>query len=556
MNTWQDQNGSGGEKGWRHVLRQLAAWGTVLGLAAAAAWSPLAIGQTGAQTGAQSTAQPLRGGTLTWIVTPEPASLIPLTTTAGTSAEIGPKVVEGLLRYDQNLKPYPQLATAWTVSADGLQYRFTLRQGVKWHDGKDFTSADVAFSIETLKQYHPRGRSTFANVTQVQTPDKYTVVIVLSKPAPYLLTALAGAESPIIPKHLYEGTDIVANPHNNAPVGTGPYVFKELVRGSHVVLERNPDYWDAPKPYLDRIVVRFIPDASARAAALESGAAQLAGQAIPLSDVKRFETIPGLKVIATNWPYVSNHQQMIFNQDTPILQNIAVRRALAQAIDVNALNRVVWYGYGTPSAAAIGEANKRYHNSAIYYPPVDVKAADAALDAAGYPRKANGVRFQLRLLYNPFQERRAADFVRQSLAKIGVDAVIENYDFATYVKKAYTDRAFDITLEALANVFDPTVGVQRVFWSKNYQIGLPFSNAGHYVNPEADRLLEAAAVEVDDAKRREQFLQLQQVIFNDAPSVEFGANPNIVIVFDKVQHNMNQTAEGLRDNFANFWLKP
>ncbi|MBP2231947.1 peptide/nickel transport system substrate-binding protein [Azospirillum agricola] len=500
-------------------------------------------------------AAPRQGGTLTWIVTPEPASLIPLTNTAGGNAEIGPKVVEGLLTYDTDLNPKPLLATAWEVAKDGLQYRFSLRPGVKWHDGKDFTSADVAFSILTLKQSHPRGRSTFANVVEVRTPDPLTAVIVLSKPAPYLLTALAGAESPIVPKHLYEGTHVAANPRNSAPVGTGPFVFKEFVKGSHVVLERNPDYWDKGKPHLDKVIVRFIPDAVARAAALESGTAQLGGQAIPLSDVKRFSELPDLRVDSVNWAYVSNHQQLIFNLDTPILQNKAVRKAISQAIDVNALNKVVWYGYGTVSPAAIGKANTKYHNAGIQYFPVDTKQAEAALDAAGLKRGADGTRFKLRLLFNPFQERRAADFVRQSLARIGVDAVIESYDFATYTTKAYTERAFDITLEALANVFDPTVGVQRVFWSKNFKIGLPFSNAAHYANPEVDRLLEAASVEVDEAKRKALFLEFQQIVHDDVPSVEFGANPSITIRSKAVQ-NYAPTGEGLRGSFADLSLEP
>ncbi|MFL7905258.1 ABC transporter substrate-binding protein [Azospirillum argentinense] len=500
-------------------------------------------------------AAPRQGGTLTWIVTPEPASLIPLTNTAGGNAEIGPKVVEGLLTYDTDLNPKPLLATAWEVAKDGLQYRFSLRPGVKWHDGKDFTSADVAFSILTLKQSHPRGRSTFANVVEVQTPDPLTAVIVLSKPAPYLLTALAGAESPIVPKHLYEGTDVAANPRNSAPIGTGPFVFKEFVKGSHVVLERNPDYWDKPKPHLDKIIVRFIPDAVARAAALESGTADLGGQAIPLSDVKRFSELPNVRVDSVNWAYVSNHQQLIFNLDTPVLQNKAVRKAISQAIDVNALNKVVWYGYGTVSPAAIGKASTKYHNADIRYFPVDPKQAEAALDEAGLKRGPDGTRFKLRLLFNPFQERRAADFVRQSLARIGIDAVIESYDFATYTTKAYTERAFDITLEALANVFDPTVGVQRVFWSKNFKIGLPFSNAAHYANPEVDRLLETASVEVDEAKRRALFLEFQKIVHDDVPSVEFGANPSITIRSKAVQ-NYAPTGEGLRGSFADLSLEP
>ncbi len=509
--------------------------------------------QASAAAPSAAAAQPAQGGTLNWIVTPEPASFIPLTTTAGTNAELGPKVVEGLLTYDNDLNPLPLLATEWKISDDGLSYTFTLRKGVKWHDGKDFTSEDVAFSILTLKQVHPRGRAIFSNVSEVQTPDAHTAIVVLSKPAPHLLTALAGAESPIVPKHLYEGTDIVANPHNSAPVGTGPFVFKEWVKGSHIVLERNPNYWNQPRPYLDKIIVRFIPDAVARAAALESGSADLAGQAIPLSDVKRFSELPHLRVDTINWPYISVHQQLFFNLDTPALQDKKVRQAIAHAIDVQALNKIVWYGSGTPSAAAIGKASTKYHNADIPFFETDVKKAQQLLDEAGLKPGADGIRLKLRLLYNPFQERRAADFVRQSLSRVGIDAVIENYDFATYVNKAYTDRAFDITLEALANIFDPTVGVQRVFWSKNFQVGLPFSNAAHYSNPEVDRLLEAAAIEVDENKRRQQFLDFQKIVHEDIPSIEFGANPQITVVAKKVK-DYAPTGEGLRGSFADLYI--
>ncbi len=502
-------------------------------------------------------AQPRQGGTLNWLVNPVPASIVPLTTTAGGNAEIGPKIVEGLLTYDYELKPKPLLATAWSLSADGLQYTFTLRKGVKWHDGKDFTSADVAFSILTLKQVHPRGRGTFANVVEVRTPDPYTAVVVLSKPAPFLLTALAATESPIVPKHLYEGTDIAASKYNSQPIGTGPFVFKEWVQGSHIILERNPNYWDKPKPYLDRVVVRFVLDAAARAAALESGAADLANGTggIPLSDVERFRKLPGVEIDTRISPYLGSHQQIYFNLDTPALQKVEVRRAIAQAIDVNAFAKTVWYGLGTPSASPIGKGISRYHDASIQPYPYDPKAAEAALDAAGFKRGANGTRLKLRVLYNPFQERRAADFVRQSLGRIGIDAAVESYDFATYVTKAYTERAFDITLESLTNLFDPTVGVQRVFWSKNFKVGLPFSNAAHYVNPEVDRLLEAAAVEVDETRRRQLFVDFQQIVHRDVPSIELGANPAITVLAKKVR-DYGPTGEHIRGSFADLYFQP
>lgn len=502
----------------------------------------------------QTASKPRSGGNLNWIVSPEPALIVPLTTSAGGSCEIGPKIVEGLLTFDFDLNPKPQLATAWSVSKDGLKYHFELRKGVKWHDGKDFTSADVAFSILTIKQYHPRGRSTLANVERVETPDAHTVDLVLSKPVPYLLTALAATESPIVPKHLYEGTDIVTNKHNSAPIGTGPFVFKEWVRGSYVALERNPDYWDKPKPYLDKLTVRFIPDPAARALALESGDADLGGQAIPLSDVERFKALPKFQVDTWSEPYLGAQQQLYFNLDSPILSKIEVRRALAGALDINALNKLVWFGYGQVSASSIGTLITKYHDTSIKPYPFDLKQSEAALDAAGYKRGPDGTRFKLRLLWNPFQEKRASEFVRQSFAKIGVDAVIENYDFATYVTKAYTERAFDITLEALSNMFDPTVGVQRVFWSKNFKIGLSFANPAHYSNPEVDRLLEATAVEPDEAKRKTQFIEFQNIVYKDIPSIEFGANPRIVVLAKKVK-DYAVTAEGLRGNFADVYFQ-
>ncbi|WP_436046095.1 ABC transporter substrate-binding protein [Variovorax paradoxus] len=504
-----------------------------------------------------ATSQPRPGGTLTWLINPVPSSIVPLTTTAGGNAEIGPKIVEGLLTYDYDLKPKPLLATAWSLSRDGLQYTFELRKGVKWHDGRDFTSADVAFSILTLKQVHPRGRGTFANVVDVKTPDAHTAIIVLSKPSPFLLTALASTESPIVPKHLYEGTDIASSKYNSAPVGTGPFVFKEWVQGSHIILERNPNYWDKLKPYLDRVVVRFVLDAASRAAALESGTADLANGTggIPLSDVERFKKLAGIEIDTRISPYLGSHQQIYFNLDTPALQKREVRKAIAQAIDVNAFAKTVWYGYGTPSASPIGKGISRYHDASIQPYPFNPKEAEAALEAAGFKRGAGGTRLKLRVLYNPFQERRAADFVRQSLGRIGIDAAVESYDFATYVNKTYTERAFDITLESLTNLFDPTVGVQRVFWSKNFKVGLPFSNAPHYVNPEVDRLLEAAAVETDEAKRRQLFTEFQQIVHRDIPSIELGANPAITVLAKKVR-NYAPTGEHIRGSFADLYLQP
>ena len=189
-----------------------------------------------AVTGTAVHAAPSRGGTATLLLSAEPPVLTTIAHTAFNSVYVSPKVTEGLLTYDFDLNPQPLLAKQWSVSDDGLRYTFKLRDGVRWHDGKPFTADDVVFSIKTLKDVHPRGRNTFLNLVEIETPDPLTAILVLSKPAPYLITALAASESPIVPRHLYEGTPPLANPWNRKLIGTGPFVFKEWVRGGYVLV--------------------------------------------------------------------------------------------------------------------------------------------------------------------------------------------------------------------------------------------------------------------------------------------------------------------------------
>lgn len=491
--------------------------------------------------------EPKRGGTLRFVMKYEPPTLAAInnTSTPTTSA----KIFDGLVTYDFDLNPKPQLATSWSASPDGLRYTFKLRDGVVWHDGKPFTSADVAFSILRLKAGHPRGRGTFANVTEVQTPDPLTAIVVLSKPAPYLMVALGPSESPMVPKHLYEGVEVATPPGPPLLVGTGPFVLKEWVRGSHALLERNPNYWDKPKPYLDRVIIRFMPDAAARAAAFEAGDLDLGGSApVPLADLPRYQNHQRLVVDTRNFAYTGAQHQIFFNLETPVLKNKKVREAIAHAIDINQIVETVFYGQAAVSPSPISVALTPFYDPTVKARPFDVTLANRRLDEAGHPRGTGGNRFQLRLLINPFIDLRLADFLRQNLRRVGIDAVVQNLEFAAYVKAVYTDRAFDMTVESLTNVFDPTVGVQRGYWSKNFRVGLPFSNSARYESPEADRLLEAAAVEIDTAKRKALFNDFQRLVHNDIPAVNL-ISPYEVIIANRRLRNYAVGAEGLGSGF-------
>jgi peptide/nickel transport system substrate-binding protein len=439
--------------------------------------------------------------------------------------------------------------------AGRLTYTFKLRPAVKWHDGKDFTATDVAYSIDLLKKFHPRGRATFSAVTQVETPDPLTAIIHLSKPAPYLLTALDASESPIVAKHIYEGTDALTNKNASAPIGTGPFVFKECVKGSHIILDRNPDYWDKGKPYLDRIVVRFIADKGARSAAFETGELDLGGgPPVPPSDLARLQALPTLGSDTRGYEYNGSMTQLYFNFDSAPLKDKRVRQAIAHAIDLSLFLETVYFGYGKIAPTVIAPTLAAFNNPAIKPYKFDPALSGKLLDEAGSPKKADGTRLALRLDANPYNSQAAGDFVKQALTRIGIAVDFQFFDFSTYIQKTYTGREFDITLESLSNTFDPTPGVQRTLWSKNFKIGLPFSNAAHYDNPAADKLLEAAAVEPDPAKRRQIWLDFQQLIYDDVAAIGLIAPDGVTLFAKKVKgHTLGVT--GVNASFADVYFE-
>jgi peptide/nickel transport system substrate-binding protein len=498
---------------------------------------------------------PRRGGTLTMVIQPEPPTLVSLTHTAGPTTRVSPKVTEGLLAFDLDFRPRPQLATAWEVSGDGLRYRFALRRGVQWHDGQPFTSADVAHSIRLLKEHHPRGRGTLAGVVDVLTPDPHTAEIVLSRPAPYLLAALTASETPIVPKHRYDG-DVLGSPNGKAPVGTGPFVFKEWVQGSHILYERNPNYWDPGKPYLDGIVVRFIADANARAVALETGEVLYAPDTpVPLAQLDALKANPALRIETRGYDYQPIVYRLEFNLANPYFKHLAVRQAVAHAVDRAAINRLVFYGYSRDAPSAISPALKAFHDPDAPKHPFDPRRAEALLDQAGFPRGPDGVRFRVHHDYMPYSEayQQLGNYTRQALAKVGIGVTLRAQDVPTWFKRTYTDRAFDFMSNGMSHSFDPTVGVQRLYWSKNFRPGVPFTNGSGYGNPEVDRLLEAAAVETDPDRRREHFFAVQGHVGRDLPDVNLVTGANLTILNRRVAGHPT-TIDGPSDTFADVWL--
>src|SRR6185503_6910451 len=289
-----------------------------------------------------------------------------------------------------------------TVSPDRLTYTFRLRDGVKWHDGKPFTSEDVKFSIESIvRPFHSRGRTYFGEVTAIETPDPRTVIFKLKTPVPYFLKAFQAGESPIMPRHGFTEDEISGNRIRQAkimqqPIGTGPFKLKEWQRGSHIIFERNPDYWKAGRPYLDQLVLRVLPDGAARAIAVEKGEVDLAPMsALPPAEMQRLSKLPTLVSSEQGSEALGPMMWLEVNMREKPLSDVRVRQAISMAIDREKLVDVIWYGNGKPARGPIVSGNPVHFDKTLKPFEYNVQKANRLLDEAGYPRAAGNIRFKL-----------------------------------------------------------------------------------------------------------------------------------------------------------------
>ncbi|MDQ2188022.1 ABC transporter substrate-binding protein [Alcaligenaceae bacterium A4P071] len=512
---------------------------------------PLAL-----QAQTPSAQAPVAGGTLTYVQAQEPTSLVSFLDTKTDNRNVSAKITEGLLRYDLNFKPQPLLATSWTVSEDGLRYTFKLREGVTFHDGQPLTSADVRYSVLTQKKQGPRGRITLINVNRVDTPDPLTAVIVLDKPAPYLIFALSSAELPIVPAHRYGESDPLGNANVSAPIGTGPFIFQEWVRGSHVVVRKNPKYWRTGHPYLDSIVFKFVRDPAAISAAIETGETDAALN-VGLADLDRLAKNPALKIDDSYDAYLSNASFLEFNLDNPVLANVQVRHAIAQAVNRAFIRDAVYYKRVELVDSPIPKVLADYYDSSAFNYPFDVAAANKALDAAGFPRQADASRFTLKLTFIPGADfRRTAEYLRSALNRIGVKVDILDGDLPTFLRRAYTARDFDLNINGLGRLFDPTVGVQRIYWSDGIKNPLIWINASHYNNPRVDVLFSQAAVELDPKARAAQFKEIQAIVGRELPVLPLVTVPSGLVVHNTRVHRLNNSIDLNAGDLSDAWIAP
>ena len=465
------------------------------------------------------TQTPLRGGTAVIVVQADPTHLNPAISTGSHVHAVADSLYNALIELDSELKPQPDLALRWRISDGGTVVTFTLAPNVKWHDGTPFSSADVKFTFdEVLLKHHARTKAGIgAVIAAVQAPAPDTVVIRLRKPYGALLQLLNVTEAPILPRHLYQGSDPLTNPANLKGIGTGPFKLESYRTDQQVVMVRNPDYFKAGLPYLDRLVFRIVPDASAQTLALLAGEADYLGL-VNAPDVDRLRARNELTLAQTAFGTGGGNciNTLSFNLDRKPLADLRVRQAIAHAIDRQQLLRDVQFGVGKIAAAPISSGLPWAHapGTLARYAP-SIQRANELLDAAGLAPAADGVRLTLELLHFPTFNR-VGEVIRQNLGKVGIRVVQKPLDRAAFVEAVFTQRAFDLNIISYCNGADPDSGVRRMYVSNN--IGsVPFSNAAAYRNPEVDRLFALAAETVNADERSRHYAEIQKIVAADLP---------------------------------------
>ncbi|GHU05650.1 peptide ABC transporter substrate-binding protein [Alphaproteobacteria bacterium] len=457
---------------------------------------------------------------MTIMLNPEPPGLMLGLNQQTVAQLVAGKIYQGLLAFDFDFTPRPSLAREWSVSEDGLVYRFTLFDAVFWHDGEPFTAEDVVFSTQIfLKETHPRARANFSHVREAVILDPLTVEYRLSAPFPPFLLAFEASSAPMIPKHIYAGTDFRNNPANQTPIGTGPFKFREWKRGQFIHLVKNERYFRKGLPHLSEIYFQIIPDSSSRLLALETGEADLASFSdIDCAFMPQVTANPLFDVTYKGYELAGPLAWMEFNHRVSPMGDKRFRQAVMHALDRDYIAHAIWFDQAAPATGAFNSSTRFYEPDTKRY-PLDLEKATALLDEMGLKPDEKGVRANLKLLGLPHGEAwtRLSEYIKQALGKIGIAVWLESTDMGNWARR-YAHWEFEMTLVFLYQYGDPALGVSRNYISSNIIKGAYGTNASGYINPTVDALFAKAAVENDETARAKLYSDVQKLLAEDVPN--------------------------------------
>lgn len=510
--------------------------GGLLALAASALFIPApAFGDDGA---------PQKGGTLTLARDSEPLTLNPIGAGDNGSIFMIVQVFDTLVETTDAALPQPALASAWTVSDDAKTWTFTLREGVKFSNGDPLTCDDVKFSIDRFAD--PKVNTSYggfgAAIAQTECASPSSFIVKLKAPQGAFLDYLSTFIPSIVPKAVYEKMGDKA--FSEKPVGSGPFMVKEWVRGQRLVLERNPYYWKNGQPYLDQVVVNYVPDENTRMLKVESDEAQIATE-VPYAQIERVAALAHVDVRIEN---VMAWDAVWFNSRKAPFNDPNVIRALNYATPKEAMLKALMHGAGDIANHVI--ARVKYWDPAVEAYPYDLGKAKEALAKSASPQ---GFAFSCLIVAGDQFELQQAQILQSEWAKIGVTMEIQAVDTGTIWTRwgsgdesCFTFTGAGLSSDALSDdnlavvFFDYTGGIQS-FWTG-------------WDSKEATALVKEADGTIDEEKRKAVFHKLQRLAMAEYPAVP--------LFFIKARTAVSDKVKGFKTlpvkwwNLEDVWLKP
>ena len=447
-----------------------------------------------------------------------PENFNPLTTDARVW------LYDGLVRFDEQMNPIPDLAESWEISDDGLVYTFTLRDDVTFHDGTPMTADDVLYTAQlTLDEtINSPYRSKFiidGEPVVWEKIDDHTVQATLPKPFGPFLAKLSRADEiffTILPKHIMEQcADMASCSINQAPIGTGPFKLVEYVPGQRLVLEAHDAYHQG-QPGVKQVVRLAYPNEQSALAALKSGEIDVTALR-EAGNVKAAEDDSNITVYRydSNWIFAGR-----MNMANPILQDQAVREAIARAVDRENLVKAA-----VSPTTTVGNSPISIGWAASPDVPVfdyDPEQAKSLLEQAGWTgdgiRQKDGAPLSLTItIYPDYAAPDIAAGMQQFLQQVGIDLKINQLESANFQTEVYENKNFDIYLDWQGFGVDPDIASRWL--TSTEEEGTYLSNPSNYSNPEVDAALNAAATALTQDERAKHLWEAQDLITADVPAI-------------------------------------
>jgi peptide/nickel transport system substrate-binding protein len=463
---------------------------------------------------------------LVMIIENSPANLDPRIGIDGQSERIDMLLFDALFHRNEHFDLEPMLAERWEIP-NPVTYIFHLRRGVRFHDGRPLTSRDVKYTVDSMLQGVVRSAktATYKHVDHIDAPDDATVVFHLKEPDASLMWNLSDGGIGIVP----EGSGADFSRH---PVGSGAFRFVSQEQDQEVVIERNPSYWDTNlSPRIERVRLAVVPDVTTRALELRKGSADIVPSGALSADmIEALRNNPSLQIeIAPG----SVYNYLAFNLRDPILKDVRVRQAIAYAIDRDPIIHYLWRDQAEPASSILPPQSWAYNGSVRQYDH-DPRRARELLDQAGRRPGPDGVRFHLTMKTSTEETTRLlAAVLQQQLRDVGIALDIRSLEFGTFFQDV-TRGAFQIfSLRWIGGNQDPDI-FEYVFHTSS--VPPQRANRGYYSNPHIDSLLDQARGEVDQAKRKPIYGEIQRILAEDLPYVNLWYLDNVVVHTRRVRN--------------------